>query len=186
MIGIALAPTRRAERWDFDGLSWVQRGSFVLDNSIVVLRAVTDSSQRVLVQDGIALHEAAETESEVLHFGLGCGNPEPRLAARTLPRIGEPDFGLEAWARPGLPVLFALATGQGSTPLGPGCALLLQPVTATVLATADARGLAVQPIPLPPDPALRGLALYAQAGCLDPTAPSGFTMTPGLRIAIGD
>jgi hypothetical protein len=38
-----------------------------------------------------------------------------------------------------------------------------------------------------PDPALRGLALYAQAGMLDPTGVfPGSSLTAGLRLVVGD
>lgn len=49
----------------------------------------------------------------------------------------------------------------------------------------DAFGLAVQPIPLPPNPVLRGLVWFAQAGVLTLTQPV-FALTHGLRIEVGD
>lgn len=186
LLGTIVSPVRRAERWEFDGANWTQRDSFLLDQSSGTLRVVTDSfRQRVVMHDGFALRECSDPGPSVTHQGQGCGNPEPRLSARTLPRTGAPDFGLEAWGRPAMPALFALAMNQGSTPLGHGCTLLLQQVMATVVTVADPHGLAVQTIPLPAGHVLRGLVWFAQAGVLDPSTPGGFTTTQALRITIG-
>jgi hypothetical protein len=119
-------------------------------------------------------------------LGGGCGAPPPLLAARARPRTGESQFGLEVTTRPNLPCLFAVGFAPGSMPVGNGCTLLLQQVAATGFMLANGNGMAVQPIPLPADQALRGLVLYAQAGVLDPAAPGALTLSPSLRLTVGD
>ena len=119
-------------------------------------------------------------------YGTGCGTPGPVLSARARPRTGSTAFGLETAVQPSQAVLFALASSSGNQPLGNSCTLLIQQSLASVLVVADSLGMAVQPIPLPPNHALRGLVLFGQAGVLASSTPAGFTLTQGLRIELGD
>ena len=162
-----------------------RRPSWPAPASLPVTLVTDQRRQRILLHDGERLREACSPVAEVAFFGQGCGTA-PRLAARTSPRTGAANFGLDAQARAALPVVFALGFGQGSTSLGNGCTLLVQQPVATTLVLADARGFAPQTIPLPANHTLRGLVMTAQAGVLDPAATGGFTASTGLRITVGD
>jgi hypothetical protein len=54
--------------------------------------------------------------------------------------------------------------------------------------TTDGSGAAALALPIPFDPALSGLRLYAQAFVSDPNGAFGraLAFTPGLELAIGD
>lgn len=173
------------ELWEFDGVTWT-----LLDQrpDVGQQRIVYDEQrQRVVSCDGAAVREWTPVPAAVAGIGAGCGAPEPRLAARTRPRIGEPEFGFEVLAAPGAAAVFALSDVQASTPLPglPGCTLHIGTALASTLQLADGRGLALQAVPLPLAGALRGLALFAQAGALDPVT-GAVAVTRGLRVAVGD
>jgi hypothetical protein len=69
--------------------------------------------------------------------------------------------------------------------VGNGCTLLVQ-VASSSFALCNGNGMAVQPIPLPANPALHGLVVHAQAAALDPSAPGGLALSHGLRLTVGD
>ena len=52
--------------------------------------------------------------------------------------------------------------------------------------STDASGFWHHALPLPNALALRGLAFVAQGAVIDPASPSGFALTQGLALAIGD
>jgi len=189
LVGAALDPQSQLydlDAWEYDGNTWslVSRvPNSVAGESHVVWDSVR---QHGMVFDGWTIRELTRTPAAADVLGTGCGAPPPLLCARARPRTGENQFGLELATRPGLPALFALDCAPGSTPIGNGCMLLLQQVTATAFALAGGNGLAVQPIPLPANQTLRGLVLYAQAGALDPVAPGGLAFSASMRLTVGD
>lgn len=80
-------------------------------------------------------------------------------------------------------MLFALATAPAPTP-GTGCALWIGAPAGVASQLANGNGLAVQRIPLPLQPALRGLRVFAQAATLD--SAQGPLVTRALAITCGD
>jgi hypothetical protein len=129
------------------------------------------------------------TPATVQEFGAPCGGTTTisSLTAFGRPRPGDSAFHVdvraEAALRPGL-VGYALAAG--STPLGNGCALLLQNPFGSAIWFLDAHGCWHHPLPLPGSLALRGITIVAQAAVLDPASPGGLAMTQGLSLTVGD
>src|SRR5262249_25108735 len=141
LAGVVSQPFTAIETWEYDGATWSQSGSaFSVYTSYAFVRttqmAFDSRRQRMLLLDGVQMREVAGPEADATAFGQGCGNTVPLLAATTRPRTGSAAFGLEAMARPALPVVFALGIGQGSTPLGSGCTLLVQQVLASAFVLA--------------------------------------------------
>ena len=172
--------------WEYDGATWTQvsvSGTVFAWTRQLVWNNVRN---RAALVDGLTVQEFTPTPAGADPVLSGCGTPPPLLAALTCPRTGELGFGLEARTHANLPVLFALGFGQGNTPLGNGCTLLVQQIAVTAFQLANGSGMATLPVPLPDHNALRGVFVHAQAGALDASAPGGFTVSHGLRLAIGD
>lgn len=177
----------RKDTLEYRGAAWQ-----LVDQSFtgtgLLFAPVYDSARGRLLAVGfyrdrpVHVHEWS-TRGQIASVGAACGSA-PALTTSTAPRFGVREFGLEAWTGPGSVALFAMSLAQSTTPLGGGCAIELGPVAATSFAVADARGRAFQPIPLPADPALRGVVVFAQAGVLG--GGPGLSLTPGLAITVGD
>jgi hypothetical protein len=119
--------------------------------------------------------------------GFGCGAQPPVLTSNA-PRLGNSGFVLELLrARPNAPSAFGLSLGNQSLGLGGGCTLYLREPILPLFGSTNAFGFASANLPLPPDPLLRGLTLYAQAFVADPQGPVlGTTFSAGRRLVIGD
>jgi hypothetical protein len=171
--------------WRYDGGTWTQVGT-AANTRLGCPCALDPVRDRIVAAQGAVLAEFATTPASVTAFGAGCGAPVPQLTVRTRPRIGDPGFGFEARSGPGQAVLFGVAFGQAAVPVGHGCTLLLGGATVVRLAAANVLGSAEIVTPLPAVPALRGVALVAQAAVLDAAAAGGFRLSPGLQISVGD
>jgi len=111
----------------------------------------------------------------------GCAGPL-ELRGNSKPRIGNAGFALVGTAAPaGGGGLLGLSSAPASLPVA-GITLLVSPAgLVTIPIAADAAGVAVLPIALPPEPLLVGVVLYAQTafGSL-----CGLSASQGLRLAI--
>ena len=179
--GVANNHTR--DLWEYDGVDWmlVDRRPTFSSNTLIAYDPVRS---RLIAYDGVVPIEWTTTPSLVAELGVSCGQPAAQLTARTRPRLGRGDFGLEAWVAGNSAVLFGLSDSGGAAPLPTGCVLAVGPLLASSLVLADARGLAGQSIPLPFVPALRGTTWYTQAAALSPTGE--FSLSRGLAFIIGD
>lgn len=137
------------------------------------------------VFDGGIVQHLAMNPPVVATYGAGCGAAAPVLAAQTLPRLLEPQFGFEV-TRAGAALPTALIGGlqQVAVPL-PGCTLLASP-DAVAVTVADAGGTARYAVPVPALLSLLGVTLHWQAAGLQPASATGFALSAGLRTVIGD
>lgn len=92
----------------------------------------------------------------------------------------------QRYANPSRAVPFALDLTSASTPIGGGCTVWLGGGFVGLFQISDTFGFASQPLPLPANPALRGLDLFAQAAVLEPASINGLVLTQGLRLTLGD
>lgn len=143
-----------------------------------------DRLGRLSLYDGATVFVEGAATATAATFGSGCGGPAA-ITTAAAPRLGDREFGFELGTLATSPVLFGVATAQQATPLPGGCQLLIGPALATSFALADGNGIATVRLPLPFSPALRGLAVFAQAGALDP-ATGALSISEGLRIVVGD
>jgi hypothetical protein len=107
----------------------------------------------------------------------GCGGGVPRLnLLRGTPSINNPGYSIGlSGAQPMASALLLASLGEDSITsngctvgidLNPGMRLLPSPSFGFV--TADSTGFAFVPVPIPPDPSLWGLTLFAQWMAVDP------------------
>jgi len=127
--------------------------------------------QRIVGDKTGVLAEWTATPAAATAYGAGCGAG---------------GFGLEAASGDLQPMLLAVGFGQGNTPIGGGCALLITTPLTTLAALTNAAGRAEVGIPLPAAMSLRGVTLYAQPAGLDPAMPLGIGLSAGLVIGLGD
>ncbi|MGC6488462.1 MAG: beta-propeller fold lactonase family protein [Planctomycetota bacterium] len=133
-------------------------------------------------QDGVL--DGAERAVRYGNPTAGC-SAEPSLAANSEPFVGNAQFGFTMQeARPNTLGVFALSLGQAQlTALG--VEVLVAPLTASTLTvTSDGFGEHAQPLPLPNDPTLSGLQLFAQAIWFDPCGARRFSSTAGLHVTV--
>jgi len=123
-------------------------------------------------------------------IGSGCpgsGGVIPQLSVMGTPAIGNPGYGVQvtrAW--PNSIALLLIGLGQTEVPLGGGCSLYVVPLLLLSLPTNGA-GVAILPIPLPPEPGLIGVQSFAQSAVADPGgAFAGYSITAGLKVVFGD
>lgn len=126
------------------------------------------------------------TPTAVIPIGAGCpGGPALDLFVQQRPAIGRVTT-LRARTGPAAPTFFLLALQQGAQPAWP-CTLAWHGPVGIHGVLASPAGHAALPIGVPGDPALRGLAVIVQGAALVPGGPlGGFTLSPGLRLLIGD
>lgn len=107
------------------------------------------------------------------------------LAANSEPRLGNGLFGYAMGnAQANTFGVIALALGPASIP-ALGITVLVDPSSAVPFGlAANAFGAAIHPFPLPPNPAVVGAALYAQALWLDLCGSQLWASSPGLSFTI--
>lgn len=128
------------------------------------------------------------TTAAVTPYGAGCSGTfgAPELRARGEPFLGNLQFRVQASSlAPSALALLAFGAQPANAPLPGGCTALTAPIR-VVSTTADGRGSAVFPLPLPNSPVLQGLDLFLQAAALD--AGGAFAnlaaLSPGLQVRI--
>jgi hypothetical protein len=175
------------QTWQYDGTNWTFVCSFPGRGDIYDVRLVWDRQRlRPVLFDGNTVRELTSLPAAADVLGSGCGAPPPLLTARTRPRTGESQFGLELFTRPNLPVAFSFGFVPGNTPIGNGCTVLLQQIDTSTFVPSGPNGTALLAVPLPANQSLRGLVVYAQAGVRDPYAPGGSAFSQSLRLTVGD
>ncbi|MGE3171027.1 MAG: ELWxxDGT repeat protein [Planctomycetota bacterium] len=123
-------------------------------------------------------------------YGSGCpgtGGLVPRVAALGEPTLGNPAFALQVEdGFPGSFAMLALSAAPAYLVAG-GCHYeIALPPLLTILLPTDPAGGATLPLPIPNDPALRGVPLFLQFGVFDP-AGSVFGIashTHGIELMI--
>lgn len=173
------------ETWTFDGVTWSLAPGPIYFPFGFGPAASADAAGNLVLHAGGQLFRRSVTAPAAAAFGSGCGTM-PELAARTDPALGERRCAIEVTGVPRNAMVALLAADTAiAWPLGSGCTQLV-PHTQTVLfLLADPRGMATLPLPVPADPALRGLVFQAQAATLTPVPP-GFALSAGLRLQVGD
>lgn len=159
--------------------------TFVGELPVAVDAAAADPlrGRLLLFRDGDTyLHTDVAAAEEPI--GVSCGAPAPELVGEGLPRLGSPDYRLDAFAAPGAPLWLGLDLARGHTELGNGCTIHLAAPLLLQAAIADGRGFAAFPTAVPADPLLRGLCCYAQVAQWSAFPP--IALTAALRITIGD
>jgi hypothetical protein len=100
-----------------------------------------------------------------------------------LPSLGNAGFSVDARTAAGsVPVLTGIALASQSTPIAPGCTLLLGAPADVAFLVSSATGWARRPVAIPPTLSLRGLPVYCQAAALSPT----LALSSGLSFVVGD
>ncbi len=188
-----------SDTWEWDGRTWLPQAvarphgpryahALAYEERLgrVLAFGGNDSAQRL--QEAWAYEPGVR--GAATPFGTGCagGAGVPSLAAVGPPIVGNRDFALELGsAAPSSTVLIGLTDAAIHQPLPGGCALYLPSVT--IYATqSSAAGLGRIGTPIPLDPALSGVTVFAQGFVLDPQgAFLGLAaFTQGLAIRIGD
>lgn len=169
------------ETWIWTTTDWVRLDTPTSLHAAPGIRIVA-APGRVFGYDSENLYALTLQPPQVDHYGSGCPNPAPQLAADTWPRPGEAHFALSSSGHaPGSAVLYIVGTASAALPVG-NCTLLVQPGGPLVATLADAHGISRLPVPLAPLPALVGFRAFAQAWSLDPTGLRG---TNALEVTIG-
>ena len=141
---------------------------------------------------GTALGGAVELPSAVPFLPLGGASSsslgsQPQLFGQGLPSLsgGSLQLGL-ARLPAGAPGLLGISLISNPLPLFGGTLLPALPFFASSPLAADGAGNASVSFPLPNDPNLVGLLLFAQAGLFDPGAPdpAGVSLANALRIKL--
>ncbi len=123
-------------------------------------------------------------------YGTGCSavDPTPTLDADGMPRLGNLGFGFYLRnGTPRAPVSVLFAAAPAAQPLD-GCTVLLTPrllVGAGTILGMDGTGAAR--LPIPNDPSLSGVTLFAQAVLLNPGGAlfGDADLTNGVQIRLG-
>jgi hypothetical protein len=171
------------DAWEWDGSSWTSLPAPPYN------RAVFDPGLRriLLLSSGGDAATLASMPHATQAYGTGCaGTAGTPWITSGSSNLGNPSFALDVGGAPAhAPCLVGLSFTAGSVAIG-SCNLLLGPLVTVLTATGSASGFATMPAPIPASPVLRGLVVHAQALVLDAAAPSGFAMTQGLRVTVGD
>lgn len=128
------------------------------------------------------------------NYGRGTAGTRGLLAnlypvgAPAVPTVGNATFGFGL--RNVRPFSIAvIAAGLNPAPITPG-GILVTDLGATWAAVTNFQGRAAVPLPIPPTPALAGVAVYGQAGVFDPagneTVLDGLVVSNGLKVRIGN
>lgn len=122
-------------------------------------------------------------------LGSACGRAGTAAHLTTFgpARLGDGDWSFDVRAEAGSsPTLLAIGFAPGSLSLGAGCTVVVPNPVSLAFAVTDAFGVVRHGLPLPPDRALRGVRLVAQAATVDAQAPLGFGLTQGVLVVLGD
>lgn len=137
-----------------------------------------------LDRDADGTPDASEAAQRYGEATPGCTS-EPSLDANSEPFLGNAQFGFVMDdARPNTAGIFTLSLGPAQlTALG--VEVLVNPLLATTQTVlSGSHGDLVHPQPLPNDPALSGLQLFAQTIWFDPCGAQRFYSTAGLAVTV--
>lgn len=190
-----------ADVWEWDGTTWSQRSTaggvptayaaLVHDGSGLLLhvgqRQPPGSQGLDLTSE--TLHLQVEPLAAVAPYGIGCATTvhELLIDAQFVPSLGNPGFALRLTnGDPQIPALLAYGTGAANVPLGGSCSQLVAPVVASEFRVTTVAGAARFAVPIPNDPGLVGVTLFAQGATLGANGPfAGLELSRGLRFDLG-
>lgn len=168
----------RLETWVWDGGDWTRLDA-AARVGLPLWPSVSAAPGRVRLYDG-DLYELTLRPPEATAYGAGCPTVSLQLRADDWPRPGT-NLSLSSSGHPAAaPVLLVLGLSSATTPVA-GCTLLVQPAVPS-FASADGSGNCAWPLPIPPQPALVGVHVFAQAWSL---GPGGVQATNGVGLTIG-
>lgn len=144
-----------------------------------------------LLATGIAVKTGA-CGGSALAYGQGCpgtGDIVPVLSLDGCPEVGETVQLTVQQGLGGSTAIVLLGLVPGSTPVGPGCALLVFPVIGAQIAlplggAAGVAGAGSIAVPLVLPPIAAGSAFTMQAFVIDPAKPLGASGTQGVSVVI--
>ncbi|MEM7204048.1 MAG: sialidase family protein [Planctomycetota bacterium] len=189
-----------SDTWEWDGTDWAPLLTATEPGARAEHAATYDNAAgRIVVHGGTSRTASRWVDTWVLdstpparasRYGLGCAGAGGTISLGPFgnPRLGSTSFALDlASARPSAPGALWLALGPGSLPIG-GCTLLVDPVTLAVAIgfATNTSGFAAIPIPVPAEPALLGVALFAQGVVVDATGLLGAVLSNGVRVDFGE
>lgn len=180
-----------SDTWEWDGNNWLLVSPSGGPNPAVAPAAAYDSRRRQLValSGTMTWTFGFAAPAGATSFGSACAGSAglPALGSNE-PYFDNPRFVLDLLsARPSSACAFALASSSQSLPIGGGCTLYVKDPILPVLAATNAFGFATTSFAVPWDPALRGVAVYAQAFVADPRGPVlGLALSAGRRLLLGD
>ncbi|MCA8954298.1 MAG: hypothetical protein KDE27_32620 [Planctomycetes bacterium] len=126
------------------------------------------------------------TASAVDEYGSPCTATAPALLANEWPRPGATGFALEIAGAPANSLVLLLGGIQRANLAVGSCTQLVPPGQSAVLLPSSGIGVASAALPIPNQTAFFGRDLFFQVAALDAVAPTGFTLSRGLRLTIGD
>ncbi len=143
-------------------------------------------------------HGAGVPLPVVSNYGAGCAgtNGVPHAGTNMLPRLGATQFSITlSSARPAAAATLFVSLAQAQIALSGGCTAWIDPFPPNLLLpwpginsslTTTAQGNGFLPFPLPANPQLGGLQLFAQWVVMDPNAANALYCTSeGLRLVLG-
>lgn len=178
---------RALEAWTFDGSTWAplplaEPRMLAQYHSL----AAMPTTGTLFLSDGSSAQELVHVDPRADVLGAPCDPQAPLLVARAWPEPGNGSFGLDVVRAPPLGAfLLGGALSAAAVPIGT-CTLQLGPPVTTIVGVPNAGGFASQPIPVPPLAGLIGTQLWFQAAVLQPLSASGVTLSPALRVRIGE
>lgn len=179
------------QTWTWNGAQWTQLPTIRPVGAWEVGLAADDVG-RVVAYAGGEVLLLSTVIATATPAGSGCagGAGVPALRASDRPFVDNGSF--RALLSSAVPGTFAMLVGgfqPTNAPLGGGCTLLVAlPAPLVVSTLADAGGTATFALPIPDDPALRGVVVHVQGAALDPQGSLGgmATLSNALVLTIGD
>jgi len=196
LFGGSGSPPHLGDTWDWDGVTWSQVSiATPPPPRAYPAMAYDDARQRVVLFGGYTSERFSDTwlygaltPATTQLLGNACpGTSGPPSITSTPSFLGNQGFGLDLLsARPLAPCLFGISTTAQSLPLGGGCTLYLADPIAVLTGVTNESGFGTVRVPIPLEPAFRGVVVHAQALVFDPAGFAGLAFTAGLRLVLGD
>ena len=141
----------------------------------------------IMRADTWLLEPVAPTAAATRSQGCSGGAGSPWLCPRGIPSLGNRGFGLSLRNAAGAsPCVFLLSPAPATLPLGGGCSLLVGTPAVALRWMTAVDGTAHLPLPIPPNPALVGGTVSAQAAIVDPAGPwLGLAFSPAVDLVVG-
>lgn len=183
--GVPLGPV--ADTWEWDGTNWREVLTASAPTTHGALALAYDAARGRVVGLGADVWQYGNLVPALsTGFGASCVRLAMELGSDA-PHLGNARFRLEVTGAAVNAVgLIALSPNRQNVSLGFGCMLYVaDPIVPVPIATGAA-GHAAASLPIPAAAVLRGLVLNGQAACVDALTPLGVSLSPGLRLRVGD
>ncbi|MEZ5962975.1 MAG: kelch repeat-containing protein [Planctomycetota bacterium] len=193
-------PDEHRDVWQWDGVDWSQ-SRVRAKRTPCPYNLMWDERMQQLVASGsshlswgadyvwgnvfVLSHTPASSEVKA----RGCGAYPLQIAAFGVPSLGNDCFAVDIkGAPPRTPIALLVAARPANLRLPTGCALLVDPTSIALTATALTSGLgrATFPLPVPAMPTWRGVELHAQAVALETGPPASVDVSGLLQMRLGD